>query len=84
MKYDYNFYHQHLRRIKREEEIRISELKKIIAVIKSRLDYQHTIDMYAKPANVGEATFWNRGFYAACESLITMLEACILDYEGKL
>ena len=49
MKYDYNFYHQPLRRIKREEEIRISELKKIIAVIKNRLDYQHTIEMYANP-----------------------------------
>lgn len=84
MKYDYNFYHQHLRRIKREEDIRINELKKVISMIKSRLDYQHTIEMYANPSDADKAKVWNRGFYCACDSLITLLEACILDYEGKL
>lgn len=84
MRYDYHTYSRYMRRIKPEHDIRINELKKVISIVKSRMDYQRTLEMYAKPANVGDATFWNRGFYAACESLITMLEVCILDYEGKL
>ena len=84
MRYDYHTYHRYLRRIKPEQDIRINELKKVISIIKSRLDYQNTLAMYAKPANVVESEFWNRGFNSACQSLITLLEACILDYESKL
>ena len=84
MKYNYSTYTRNLRRIKPEQDIRINELKKVISIIKSRLDYQHTLAMYAKPVDVVETEFWNRGFDTACQSLITILEACILDYEGKL
>ena len=84
MTYDYYTYSRYLRRVKPENDIRINELKKVISIIKSRLDYQHTIEMYANPADADEAKIWNRGFYCACDSLITLLEACILDYEGKL
>jgi hypothetical protein len=84
MRYDYHTYTRYRRRIKPEQDIRINELKKVISIVKSRLDYQHTLDMYVKPVDDVEATFWNRGFDAACNSIITLLEAVILDYEGKL
>lgn len=84
MRFNYNTIYKYQHRIKREHDIRINELKKVISIIKSRLDYQHTIEMYANPADADEAKIWNRGFYCACDSLITLLEACILDYEGKL
>lgn len=84
MRYCYNTFNRYMRRIKPEQDIRINELKKVISIVKSRMDYQRTIEMYANPADVEEAKIWNRGFYSACESLITLLEACILDYEGKL
>lgn len=84
MRYDYHTYSRYMRRVKPEQDIRINELKKVISIIKSRMDYQHTLDMYVRPAYDIEATFWNRGFDTACQSIITLLEACILDYEGKL
>lgn len=84
MRYDYHTYNRYMRRIKPEHDIRINELKKVISIIKNRLEYQHTLEMYVKPVDDIEATFWNRGFDTACNSLIALLEACILDYEGKL
>ena len=84
MRYSYNTYNRYLRRIKPEQDIRINELKKVISIIKRRLDYQHTSYIYTKPVDVVEAEFWNHGFDSACQSIITLLEACILDYEGKL
>ena len=84
MRYDYHTYTRYRRRIKPEQDIRINELKKVISIVKSRRDYQHTLDTYVKPVDDIEATFWNRGFDTACQSIITLLEACILDYEGKL
>lgn len=84
MRYNYNTYRRYMRRIKPENDIRINELKKVISIVQARLDYQRTKEMYITPANDEEAKVWNRGFYAACDSLIELLEACILDYEGKL
>ena len=84
MKYDYNFYHQHLRRIKREQDIRVNELKKVISIIKSRMDYQHALSECVYHSSDRDTIYWNKGFDTACNSLITLLEACILDYEGKL
>ena len=84
MRYRYNTYKRYLRRIKPEQDIRINELKKVISIIKCRVDYQRTKEMYITPANDEEAKIFNRGFYCACDNLIDLLEACILDYEGKL
>lgn len=84
MRYDYHTYTRYRRRIKPEQDIRINELKKVISIIKCRVDYQRTKEMYITPADDEEAKIWNQGFYCACDSLIRLLEACILDYEGKL
>ena len=84
MRYDYHTYHRYLRRIKPEQDIRINELKKVISIIKTRMKYQRTKEAYIMAKDDEEAKIWNRGFYAACDSLIDVLELCILDYEGKL
>lgn len=84
MRYSYNTYNRYLRRIKPEQDIRINELKKVIAIIKKRLEYQRTKEVYIMASDDEEAKIWNRGFYAACDNLIDLLELCILDYEGKL
>lgn len=88
MRYDYHTYNRYMRRIKPENDIRIDELKKVISIIKCRLDYQRTKEMYAAiygdSADVEEAKIWNHGFNCAHETLMMLLEACILDYEGKL
>ena len=83
MRYNYNTYNRYLRRIKPENDIRIDELKKVISIVKKRLEYQRTKEIYIM-AKDEEAKICNRGFYAACDNLIDLLELCILDYEGKL
>lgn len=84
MRYNFNTFNRYMRRIKPEQDIRINELKRVISIIKCRLEYQRTKEMYIMPSDDEEAKLFNRGFYAACDSLIDLLEACILDYEGKL
>ena len=84
MRYNYNTYNRYLRRIKPENDIRIDELKKVISIVKKRLEYQRTKEVYIMAKDDEEAKIWNRGFYTACSSLIDLLELCILDYEGKL
>lgn len=41
MRYCYNTFNRYMRRIKPEQDIRINELKKVISIVKSRMDYQH-------------------------------------------
>ena len=84
MRYNYNTYHRYYRRIKPEKDIRVNELKKVISVIKSRLAYQHALSERVYHPSDRDTIYWNMGFDTACRSIITMLEACILDYEGKL
>lgn len=84
MKYDYNFYHQHLRRIKRKEDIRINELKKIIDCIEAKIEYQNTLHNGNKHRTDTSVWYWHSGYICACNHIVDLLKICILDYEGKL
>ena len=84
MRYNYNTYNRYLRKIKPEQDIRINELKKVISIVKKRLEYQRTKEVYIMAKDDEEAKIYNRGFYTACDSIINLLELCILDYEDKL
>ena len=84
MRYDYNFYHQHLRMIKREEKIRINELKNIIECIEAKKQYQETLHNVTKHRTDTSVWYWHSGYIAACNNMIELLKMCILDYKEEL
>lgn len=77
-------FNRYMRRIKPEQDIRIDELKMIIACIEAKKEYQETLHDVNKHRTDTSVWYWHSGYIAACNHMIELLKYCILDYEGKL